>query len=325
MKFIDLHCDTLLEAYWKKQDDIYETDTMLDIKRMKSSGCIGQFFAIFMPGPGSNSYKKANGIWNDEEYIEFCFKTFENTVSKHGDIAAKALSGSDILKNEAQGKTSAFLTFEDGRAIDGKMEKLEEYFKRGIRLISLTWNGENCFGFPNSADKTEMEKGLKPFGKDAVKRMNELGIIIDVSHLSAGGFFDVAKLSGKPFIASHSNCLSLGPHQRNLSDEQLRILASAGGVAGLNYCPLFLSGDIHGENSTAVMISAHAKYMKKIAGIDSIALGSDFDGISGKLEISDIEKVPLLFDQLKSDGFSDDEIEKIAWKNALRVITEITG
>jgi membrane dipeptidase len=325
MQFIDMHCDTLMAAYQKKQEDIFHTDTMLDIKRLKEYGAMAQFFAIFMPGPGSDSFANTTGPFPDDEYIAYCFKVFENTLALHSDTIAKALTGSDVVNNSKAGKISAILTFEDGRPIDGKAENLDTWYQRGIRLITLTWNGENCFGFPNSADKTEMARGLKPFGKEAIGRMNELGIMIDVSHLSMGGFFDVAELSKKPFVASHSNSYALSPHQRNLTDEQIRVLADKGGVTGLNFAAQFLNADIECKKNTAALISSHAKYIKNLGGIDCVGLGSDFDGIDGDLEIGAVEKFPLLFDQFSRDGFTDDEIEKITWKNALRVMTEIMG
>jgi membrane dipeptidase len=298
---------------------------MLDIKRLKEYGAMAQFFAIFMPGPGSQSFAKAEEQFPDDEYIAYCFKVFENTLAQHGDSIAQALTGSDVLNNWKAGKISAILTFEDGRPVAGKIENLDAWYKKGIRLITLTWNGENCFGFPNSADKAEMARGLKPFGKEAIGRMNELGIMIDVSHLSMGGFFDVARLSKKPFVASHSNSYTLSPHQRNLTDDQIRMLADKGGVTGLNFAAQFLNADIECKKNTAVRISAHAKYIAKIGGIDCVGLGSDFDGIDGDLEIGAVEKLPLLFDQFSRDGFTDGEIEKITWKNTLRVMTDIMG
>ncbi|AEF80889.1 membrane dipeptidase [Leadbettera azotonutricia ZAS-9] len=320
-----MHCDTLMTAYQKKREDIFTTDTMLDIKRLKEYGAMAQFFAIFMPGPGSDSFANAGGQFPDDEYIAYCLKVFENALVRHSDSIAQALTGNDVVKNSKAGKTSAILSFEDGRPIAGRLENLDAWHQKGIRLITLTWNGENCFGFPNSLDKTEMAKGLKPFGKEAILCMNELGIIIDVSHISAGGFFDVAELSKKPFVASHSNSYTLSPHQRNLTDEQIKLLADAGGVTGLNFAAQFLNADIECKKNTAALISAHAKYIKKIGGIDCVGLGSDFDGIEGELEIGKVQDLPLLFDQFSRDGFTDDEIERIAWKNTLRVMTDILG
>jgi membrane dipeptidase len=320
MKFIDLHCDTLMAAYVNKREDLFQTGSMLDIRRMKEAGALAQVFAIFMPGPGAGIYGVSEDF-EDQHYIDFCFTLFARSMEGHGGCIAPALSGKDIMENEKQGRMSALLSFEDGRPIGGGLENLDYYYRRGIRLITLTWNGENCFGYPNSPKGEVMSRGLKPFGKEAVRRMNELGILIDVSHLSDGGFSDVAALSRKPFTASHSNCRSLSPHPRNLTDEQIRLLASAGGVIGLNFAPPFLGRD--GSNSTAALISAHALHLKKTGGAGCIALGSDFDGIQGNLEISGVEKMPLLFDQLSRDGFTSGEIEQIAWKNALRLFREV--
>ncbi len=167
-----------------------------------------------------------------------------------------------------------------------------------------------------------MSARLSNFGREAIGAMNDMGIIIDVSHLSDGGFMDVAKLSRKPFVASHSNCRSLSPHQRNMTDEMIKLLAEAGGVAGINFGPEFLNEDIQLKDSRIARMSEHIQHMKKVGGIECVGLGSDFDGISGNFELSDISKMGLLFDQLSKDGFTEDEIEKIAYKNALRVIKD---
>jgi membrane dipeptidase len=326
MQFIDMHCDTLMLSFTRQLDDIYEApDAMLDVRRMKEAGALAQFFAIFMPPPGIEEHISLPKPANDPDYIEYCIKTFNTTMERHGDIIAPALSGSAVERNREAGKMSAFLTFEDGRPIDGKLENLDLYYRRGFRLITLTWNNENCFGFPNSADKEIMSQGLKPFGKDAVRRMNELGMVVDVSHLSDGGFFDVAELSRKPFVASHSNCRALSPHQRNLTDPMIRSLADKGGVVGLNFGPEFLNADVSSKESAAELISAHARRMIEVGGTDCVALGSDFDGVQGNLEVDSVAKMPLLFDRLSHDGITDAIIEKIAWKNALRVMKDIMG
>jgi membrane dipeptidase len=325
MKFIDLHCDTLMLSFKDRQEDIYEMPGMLDIKRMKEAGALAQFFAIFMPPPGREKFMGRSEPFVDGEYLDHCFKAYRTTLAAHGDILAPGTTGTSIEKNEGAGKMTAFLTFEDGRPVDGSLENLEKYHGLGIRLISLTWNGENCFGFPNSKDPEIMQKGLKPFGKDAIRRMNELGMVVDVSHLSDGGFWDVVELSKKPFVASHSNCRALSPHQRNLTDEMIKTLGEKGGVAGLNFGPSFLNSDTTIKDSTAALLSAHARHLIDVGGIDCVALGSDLDGIHGNLEISGVEKMPLLFDQFRRDGLSEGDIEKIAWKNIQRVLKDILG
>lgn len=132
------------------------------------------------------------------------------------------------------------LTVEDGRMVNGSFDRLEQLAKTGVRAIALTWNFENCFGAPNSRDPKIMSKGLSAFGKEAIEAMNELGILVDVSHLSDGGFYDVAKISKKPFVATHSDCRALAAHPRNLTDDMIRLLAQKGGVSGINFAPAFL-------------------------------------------------------------------------------------
>lgn len=192
----------------------------------------------------------------------------------------------------------------------------------GVRLITLLWNFENAVGYPSSDDSAEHLRGLKPFGIEAVEKMNQLGMIIDVSHMNEGGFYDVAKYSKAPFIASHSCACALCSHQRNLTDDQLKILGNAGGIAGVNFCGAFLRD---GEEAPKIdWIIQHLLYMKDKAGIDAIGFGSDFDGIDDNGELVDYSGfTPLLVRMEKH--FTDDEIDKITHLNALRVIRDVTG
>ena len=226
-------------------------------------------------------------------------------------------------ENLKNGKISAFLTLEDGRSINGSMEKLERYYDMGVRLISLTWNYANCLGFPNSPDRELMRKGLTSFGKEAVERMEELGMLVDVSHLSDGGFYDVADICKGPFVASHSNCRSLTPHPRNLTDEMIRIVAEKGGVIGLNFAPGFLGKDIHNSDSRVDDMILHLQHLWNKGGEDCLALGSDLDGIGGNLEIGSPDQIPRLFDAMSKAGFSGRMIEKMAYENAARVIHDV--
>lgn len=214
------------------------------------------------------------------------------------------------------------LTMEDGRAVAGQLENLKRFYDMGFRAISLTWNMPNCFGSPNSADPEVMSQGLTEFGRNAVAYMQELGILVDVSHLSEGGFYDVASICKKPFAATHSNSRALSPHPRNLSDEQLKVLGSAGGVTGLNFGPEFLNKDTSCKESTIELIVNHISHIANAGGVECVALGSDFDGIGGNLEISDCTKVNLLVPALKKAGFDSEDIEKIFYKNVLRVMKD---
>ena len=255
--------------------------------------------------------------------MEKNLKIFRNTLVKHGDMLGELRHSSDLADNLKQGKVSGLLTLEDGRVVDGSLEKLEHYFGEGIRLISLTWNHENCFGAPNSSDKKIMEKGLTPFGKSAVELMCTLGMLTDVSHLSDGGFWDVAELVKGPFVASHSNCRALNPHPRSMTDDMIRALADHGGVMGLNLGPEFLSCDTHNKFSRICDMVTQIQHVKQVGGIDTAAIGTDFDGISGKFEIGGPTDIHLLFEALDRAGFTVDEIEKLAYRNVERVLSEV--
>lgn len=321
MKFIDLHCDTVMKAdSICGEQSLYSNNVAsVDFKRMKKGNSMAQFFAIFLM---SRDRLEADYM-GDDPYILNKVNLVKETVKVNKEIIDMAYNYDDIIKNNSEGRMSALLTIEDGRSVDGKIEKIEKYYKLGIRLIGLTWNHENCFGYPNSDEPRIMESGLKDFGKEAIEYMNEIGIIIDVSHLSDGGFYDVAKLSKKPFVASHSNSRVLSPHKRNLTDDMIRILGEKGGVAGLNFCPGFLNLDTSMRDSTIERMVQHLKHMRNIGGDDVIALGSDLDGIRGNLEIDSIDKMPLLFEALRKEGWSEDLIEKLSYKNTLRVIKDI--
>ena len=320
--YIDMHCDTLMDLLFHDPEhmNLYDNDyTAITLKKMKQGGQLAQFFAAFMPL--EEMWKEAKGKpLSDWEYIETLHQCLIDNVNQHSDLIAMAYNADDMEHNRQEGKMSAFFTIEDGRAVNAQMDNLKRMHDLGVRAIALTWNGINCFGCPNSKDPEIMKKGLTEFGWNAVQYMNELGILVDVSHLSEGGFFDVAAASKLPFIASHSNCRELSPHTRNLSDDQIRVLANHGGVMGVNFCPAFLNADITCKDSIADLLAEHLAHMVKVGGIGVAALGSDLDGTSGNLEIDSSDKMPLLFDAMVRKGFSEDEIEQIAHKNVERVM-----
>lgn len=318
--FIDLHCDTLMQAWFRHKSDVYHfPSAMMDVERLRQGGAKAQFFAIFLQ---SLRMKKWLGslMIKDEKYIEKLMKTFYRTLEKHSDVIAFAGNAQDLDRNYREGKISAFLTIEDGRAVKGRMETLAEYHDKGVRLLTLTWNYPNCFGYPNSPDVTVMKRGLSDFGKEAVAEMNRLGILIDVSHLSDGGFWDVADLSEKPFVASHSNARALCPHPRNLTDEMIRAVGESGGVVGLNHCPAFLYPG--GIQSRIEDLTAHLLYIRDKGGRECAALGSDFDGISGRRCLAGPQEYEKLASALSGAGLSGDEIDEIFYKNAERVIRD---
>ncbi|SFL66955.1 dipeptidase [Halanaerobium salsuginis] len=324
MRYIDLHCDSLLKIFNKsEQENLFENNNLsVDFKSLQQGEALAQFFAIFMPDEETLTELKLEEI-NDDLYIDRAVNILEQEVTQHNQIVALAKNYQDIIVNQQQGKISALLTIEDGRSVAGNLDKLKRYYKKGIRLITLTWNYENCFGYPNSTNPAQMARGLKDFGIEAVQYMNQLGMLIDVSHLSDGGFYDVAQYSSKPFIASHSNARSLANHPRNLTDQMIIKIAEKGGVIGLNFAPYFLNKDSTNSKSSIERMIAHLNYLKNIGGENVLALGTDFDGIHGNLEIASSKQMPLLFKALARSGWNIDLIEKFAFKNSMRVIKEV--
>lgn len=335
MNYIDMHCDTLAKAAAQQKKTAGELrNTMVDAKRLHQCGAKAQFFAMFLQqkreenwsDPGL-AYTEKNNLWYTDAEIrkqmQDMYEVYQNTMETCSDIIAPAYNYEGLQCNWRQGKVSAFLTVENGCVVDGKMERLEQLYQMGVRLITLTWNDDNCFGHSHAKDAGRMQLGLTPFGKEAVTYMTERGILVDVSHLSDGGFYDVAELVKKPFVASHSNCRELAPATRNLTDDMIRILAEHGGVCGLNFYPPFLNTDPVDKVSRIERMCEHVKHLVNVGGIECVGIGTDFDGIEGNLEIADCMEMEKLFDALQKKGFCEDDIERIAYKNVERVIREV--
>ena len=313
MNYIDFHCDTLSRLYYGHTSDPSETlwknNGHLDLNRLIDAGYLAQFFACFLhkasPSKNANHFEDALAM----------IQLMKSSLTQN-DSARLALSYADYLENKTSGKLSCFLTVEEGGILDGDMSRLDHLYQEGIRLITLTWNFENSLGFPNlMSDKPDT--GLKAFGIEVVKRMDELGMLIDVSHLSDMGFWDVASNTKKPFIASHSCCRSLKEHPRNLTDEMLRLLGKRQGLVGINFCGSFLQED---GVCTLNALVKHLRHIINVGGLDIAALGTDFDGISCELEIPGCEYMHRLDEALLANGFLPSEVDAICTKNAERIL-----
>lgn len=323
MKYIDMHCDTLAKALAQREETFYELQgTMADLKRLRQAEAGAQFFAMFLPQREEPEWFGLKEMPSLEELLMRMYAIYRNTMERYTALAAPARSIGDYRKNCSEGKLSAFLTVENGALVQGSMEALERLHGMGVGLMTLTWNDSNCMGYPHSVHPGQMALGLTAFGREAVQYMNHLGMIVDVSHLSDGGFYDVADCCKKPFVASHSNCRALCPATRNLTDDMIRVLAEHGGVAGLNWEPSFVNADA-GERYTAVeALCNHIDHMYRVGGADCVAIGTDFDGIEGRFEIADCTAMERLFHRLHRRGWSGDLLEKLACKNVERVIAE---
>ena len=318
MKFIDLHCDTLLRiADSKGAMVLAKNDGHIDVEKLRQGDALAQFFAIFIPKPKAEETFGEDGSY---KFFNWVYETYQKEMEANKQFLAPACNFEDIMKNKADGKISAVLTIEEGDPVQGKIERIQEFYDKGVRLITLTWNYENSIGYPNSDDAEAMKKGLKPFGIEVVKRMNELGMLVDVSHLSEGGFYDVAKHSSKPFVASHSCARNLCSHRRNLWDDQLKVMGETGSIVGVNFASAFMNDG--GEVTTIDDVVRHMIHIKNKAGIEAVAFGSDFDGISPTLEFKDYLGMNKIADAL-TKHFTPAEIDLICNGNALRVIKAV--
>jgi membrane dipeptidase len=320
MQYIDLHCDTLLlKNFPDKPDTLARNTWNVDFEKMKKGNCLTQFFAVFLPTP---DYFRKNSlpIPDDWDYAAARIADLKLEVSQHPDHIRMAYGYDDICSNRNDGCMSAMLTIEDGRLVNGDPDNICRLYDMGVRLITLTWNNPNCMGFPQTSDPERMALGLTDFGKQSVEVMQDKGIIVDVSHLSDGGFWDVMKISRRPVVASHSDSRELCPHTRNLTDDMIRALADRGGACGINFFPDMLCG-AGGVARISDMIR-QLRHLIDVGGEDFPMIGTDFDGFDGEVEIGSCDKMPLLFEAMEDAGFSADQIEKIAHRNALRIIRE---
>lgn len=322
--YADMHCDTISRIdHDPNIGNLQENQCHIDLKSLKKGGCDIQFFACFIDAE-AEACDLGDELWESAwKSANRRIDVYEREIRNNEAMIGQARCAADIDANMRNRKISALLTIEEGGIIHGDLKRLQKLYDRGVRLITLTWNYENCLGFPNSTDVERMQLGLKPFGFEAIEEMQRLGMIVDVSHLSDGGFWDVAAVSerkGIPFVASHSCARALKKHPRNLTDEMLKAVGQAGGVTGVNFCDQFLNDSGWSDIDSIVR---HIVYMVNLAGSESVGFGTDFDGIDSRLEIDKADKMPLLIDALKKAGLSAAVIDKICCQNVLRVIREV--
>lgn len=301
---IDAHCDTAYELY-KIFGDLHSNPLSFSIDKIQKYHSYIQFFAVWSDPVyiGEQSIQMAEKII---EYLKTQLSLYQVPI---------ILNRSDLEKYRDTRGLKCFLTVEGGEPVGEDIGNLERLYEMGVRLMTLTWNGINAIG---CGSMSGWEKGLTDFGKQVVRRMNQLGMTVDVSHLNEAGFYDVMEITQKPVIASHSNSKFLHPHKRNLSDEQFLKLIENNGVTGINIYPLFLGK----EENLSVMIR-HIEHFLSLGGENHIGIGTDFDGIDRTIpEIQDASQMENLINRLLQLNYSETVIKKIAFENVYRVIYE---
>lgn len=312
-QIVDAHCDTvgLIEQASCGYDFCSRNNFgHLDLPRLREGGVKLQFFAFYI----REEYAK-------EGALSYCLRLVDNfyeTLSRCNSDLQLIGSAAELEQVMAGPKVGALLSIEGGEALEGELSALRMLFRLGVRALGLTWNHPNQLAV--GVGQGVKGEGLSEFGKQVVKEMNRLRMVVDLAHVNEQGFNDAISMSDAPVIVSHANTRALCDHPRNLSDEQLRVLSSNGGVVGLTFYPDFIAP----ADATLDKLVDHFIHAAEIAGVDHIGLGSDFDGIDkviGGLE--DVTGLPRLVEALCKRGFSAEEVDKITSKNFIRVLKDI--
>ena len=351
----DGHNDALLRLHRRSGGDPVaaflqgEDKGQLDLAKARKGGFAGGLFAIFVPSPdrktAAPSEKPAAQASDaagqtpnfasvpsppgvdpiEAQRIVFAMTALLYRIARasRGRVRVCRTVG-DIETCLDRGALAAVLHIEGAEAIDTNFEVLEVLHAAGLRSLGPVWSRPNAFGYgvpfrcPSSPDTGP---GLTDLGKDLIRACNRLKILIDLSHLNERGFWDVAELSNAPLVATHSNAHAISPHSRNLTDRQLAAIRESKGLVGVNFAVSFLRPDgRHDKNTPLDLIVQHAEYLLEHLGEDGVGFGSDFDGAMVPDELGDATGLPKLVQALRKRGHSQNLIEKLCFRNWLRVL-----
>ena len=251
-------------------------------------------------------------------YADNIFDQIESIVAQHSQYIGIAHTPADLWRNKHLGEKSIMLGIENGHALDGKIKNLLHFAERGIVYMTLCHNGDN--DICDSARGSQTHGGLSAFGREVVREMNRLGIMVDLSHAAESSFYDALELSETPIVCSHSSCRALCDHPRNLTDDQMRALAQKGGVMQVTLYNGFLVKD--GE-ATIEDAMRHLEHAIDVMGIDHVGLGTDFDGDGGIRGLASSSELLNFTRQLLARGYSEADIQKLWGGNFLRVMNDV--
>lgn len=341
LPIFDGHNDTLLRFY--QGDGLSVLDFFngregghIDLPRARAGGLAGGFFAVFVPNPEmvidpgghvpDENLPAALGLdYSQQIAMRLTADLFRLEAASGGQV--KVVRRADELQAcIADGTFAAILHFEGAEAIDEELNALEVFYQAGLRSLGIVWSRPTAFGcgvpfaFPASPD---IGPGLTDAGRRLVKRCNELGIMLDLSHLNEKGFWDVAELSDAPLVATHSNVHALCPTPRNLTDRQLDAIKASDGMVGLNFATGFLRADGAWDSDTPLDVMVqHLDYLVERLGETRVGFGSDYDGALVPDGVGDAAKLPNLTAALKSAGYDDRLLHKLCHENWLRVLRQ---
>lgn len=296
---IDTHCDTASELL-DRNEQLKSNTCHVSLDKIKHYSSYIQFYAAWI------SKNEKNPLLRAIEILE----KIKGEIEKNSEAISLIQKHSDLTAAIEAGKHGALLAIEDARALCGSLAALHAFFELGVRAITLTWNDDNEVADGAFSDR---KIGLTPFGKEVVREMNRLHMMIDVSHISTKGFWDVLETSAAPVMASHSNAASLCRHPRNLDDHQIQAIIQNNGMVCVSVYPEFLSESSRAEIGTVIK---HLDHILSLGGENNLGLGSDFDGIDClPADMSHAGDYVKLFDEMRKQGYSSVLIDKITYKN----------
>jgi membrane dipeptidase len=316
MWIADCHADTLSKLLILEEEDmtLYQPQPIhhSDYPRMQTAGLRLQVFSIFTMPYEAGHYGAVRALQMMQIYREDIRRHPETfgLIENQADLAAFRRGEKPLF---------GIFSMEGASPLCGDLKMLEVFYRQGLRAIGLTWNHRN-----ELADGLGVGSnyGLTPFGRDVVKRMNELGMVVDLAHINEAGFWEALELSTDPVIVSHANAKALRAHRRNMSDAQLDALAANGGFVGICFAGSFLNEDPKAASLDDVL--RHIDYICERIGPDYIAFGSDYDGIVDVPKgLEDVSRFPVIFEQLRARGYAEADLEKMAWGNVARVYGQV--
>ena len=323
---IDTHND--IPSFTVDSADIgHSPKTMTDIPRLKQGGVGAIFFSVYVAA------KYVDGNHSANRTLQMIDTVKQDIIGRYPGTFQLALTADDIVKAHKHHKIAALMGIEGGHAIEDSLRLLRDYYRLGVRYMTLTHtNTNNWADSSGDIDKPGVEhhNGLTPFGKDVVREMNRLGMIVDISHVADKTFYDALATSQAPLLASHSGARAVANVPRNMTDDMIRALAAKGGVIQVNFYCAFLNQQAADAPKGAPLhasiadVVAHIDHIRQVAGIDAIGIGSDFDGIDCAPEgLEDVSKFPNLTRALLEKGYSVADIKKIYGGNTLRLMRQV--
>ena len=320
---LDTHCDTPMFFPQGIHFDHRDSKILVDLHKMTEGRQDATIMVAYLPQPKIGetfSSQVAFDVPGPTEYADLIFDKIEEIVSENKQYISIARTPGDLYEDKRNGRKSIMLGIENGLALNGQLQTLQHFAQRGVVYVTLCHNGDN--DICDSAKGCNTHGGLSRFGEQVVREMNRLGMMIDMSHAAEKSFYDVLEISSAPIVCSHSSSRALCDHPRNLTDDQMRALASKGGVAQTTVYHGFLRKD--GE-ATILDAIAHLEHAIKVMGIDHVGLGTDFDGDGGVRGLADSSELINFTRQLLARRFSERDIQKIWGGNFLRVMQQVQG